>query len=135
VVRPGEGAPVSGQANAEIARRILAAISEGDAESFIELLDPEVEVHTQRGVRRGRDEVARWARSKFDHLERRYEVDEVHESGDMVVVLARVQYVWRESRKLGDEMLVGIVLDFRDGKLLRWRLYDDPMEAHEELET
>ena len=51
------------------------------------------------------------------------------------MVLARVQYVWRETRKLGDESLVGIVLDLRDGKLLRWRLYDDPMEAHEELDV
>ncbi len=123
------------ESNAEVARRILEAISEGDVDGFVALLDPDVEIQTQRGVRRGRDEVARWARSKFEHLERRYEVDEVHTAGTRVVVLARVQYVWRETRKVGDESLVGIVLDLRDGKLLRWRLYDDPMEAHEELEV
>jgi ketosteroid isomerase-like protein len=121
--------------NGEVARRILEAISEGDVDAFVALLDPDVEIQTQRRVRRGRDEVARWARSKFEHLERRYEVDEVHTAGDRVVVLARVQYVWRETRKVGDESLVGIVLDLRDGKLLRWRLCDDPMEAHEELEA
>lgn len=123
------------ESNAEVARRILEAISVGDVDAFVALLDPDVEIQTQRGVRRGRDEVARWARSKFEHLERRYEVDEVHTAGTQVVVLARVQYVWRETRKVGDESLVGIVLDLRDGKLLRWRLYDDPMEAHEELEV
>ena len=123
------------ESNAEVARRILEAISEGDVDAFVALLDPDVEIQTQRGVRRGRNEVARWARSKFEHLERRYEVDEVHTAGTRVVVLARVQYVWRETRKVGDESLVGIVLDLRDGKLLRWRLYDDPMEAHEELEV
>ena len=123
------------ESNAEVARRILEAISEGDVDAFVALLDPDVEIQTQRGVRRGRDEVARWARSKFEHLERRYEVDEVHTAGTQVVVLARVQYVWRETRKVGDESLVGIVLDLRDGKLLRRRLYDDPMEAHEELEV
>ena len=123
------------ESNAEVARRILEAISEGDVDGFVALLDPDVEIQTQRGVRRGRDEVARWARSKFEHLERRYEVDEVHTAGTRVVVLARVQYVWRETRKVGDESLVGIVLDLREGQLLRWRLYDDPMEAHEELEV
>jgi ketosteroid isomerase-like protein len=123
------------ESNAEVARWILEAISEGDVDAFVALLDPDVEIQTQRGVRRGRDEVARWARSKFEHLERRYEVDEVHTAGTRVVVLARVQYVWRETRKVGDESLVGIVLDLRDGKLLRWRVYDDPMEAHEELEV
>jgi ketosteroid isomerase-like protein len=134
-VRGGEGTPVSEGPNAEVARRLLAAISAGDADSFVELLDAEVEIHTQRGVRRGRDQVARWARTKFDHLERRYEVEEVHEAGETVVVLARVQYVWRESGKLGDEWLIGIALDFRDRRLLRWRLYEDPMEALEELQT
>jgi ketosteroid isomerase-like protein len=118
---------------AALAKRILEAISEGDVDAFVELLDPEVEIHTQRGVRRGREEVARWARTRFEHLERRYEVDEVHTADNRVAVLARVLYVWRESRKVGDESLVGIVLDLRDGKLLRWRLYDDPMEALEEL--
>jgi hypothetical protein len=78
--------------------------------------------------------VARWARTKFDHLERRYEVEELHEARETVVVLARVQYVWRESGEVGDEWLVGIALDFREGRLLRWRLYEDPMEALEEID-
>jgi ketosteroid isomerase-like protein len=134
-VQGAEGSPVSEGPNAEVARRLLAAISAGDADSFVELLDAEVEIYTQRGVRRGREQVARWARTKFDHLERRYEVEEVHEAGETVVVLARVQYVWRESGKLGDEWLIGIALDFRDRRLLRWRLYEDPMEALEELQA
>jgi ketosteroid isomerase-like protein len=120
--------------NAESARHILEALSEGNIDSFVELLDPEVEVHTQRGVRHGPEEVRRWARSKFQHLERRYEIDEVHEAGDTVVALVQVHYIWRESRKIGDTSIVGIVFEFRDGRLLRWRLYEDPMEALEELE-
>ena len=47
------------ESNAEVARRILEAISEGDVDAFVPLLDPDVEIQTQRGVRRGRDEVAR----------------------------------------------------------------------------
>ena len=42
--------------------------------------------------------------------------------------------MWRESRKIGDTSIVGIVFEFREGKLLRWRLYEDPMEALEGLE-
>jgi ketosteroid isomerase-like protein len=121
--------------NAAVARRILEALSEGDIDAFAALIDPKIEVHTQRGVRRGAERVLRWARSKFEHLERRYEIDEVHEAGDTVVALVQVHYIWRESRKIGDTSIVGIVFDFRDGRLLRWRLYEDPMEALEELET
>jgi ketosteroid isomerase-like protein len=113
---------------------VLAALSEGDADAFSELLDPEVEIHTQRGVRRGRDEAMRWARHRFEHLERRYEVEELREAGSTVVALALVQYVWREDRKIGDELLYGIALELIDGKLRRWRMFDDPIEALEELE-
>lgn len=112
---------------------MLAALGEGDVDAFSELIDPRVEIHTQRGVRHGSGEATRWAGRTFKHLQRRYEVDEVHEAGDTVVALARVQYVWRESGRIGDEWLLGIALDFRDGKLLRWRLFDDPIEALEEL--
>ena len=115
-------------------RRLLAALSAQDADAFAELVDPQVEINTQRGVRVGREEAARWARRRFAHLERRYEVDEMRESGSTVVALVRVQYVWRESGKIGDEWLHGLALEFRDGKLLRWRLYDDPIEALEELD-
>ena len=121
--------------NSQTARHILEALSEGDIDSFVELLDPEVEVETQRGVRRGVEQVRRWARSKFEHLERRYETDEVREAGNTVVALVQVHYVWRESRQIGDTSIVGIVFEFREGRLLRWRLYEDPMEALEELES
>jgi ketosteroid isomerase-like protein len=120
--------------NAGSARRILELLSEGDVEAFVEFLDPEIEIHTRRGARRGVAEAATWAGRRYLHLVRRYKVDELQEAGDRVLVLAEVQYVWRESGKVGHAALVGIVLEFRAGKLRRWRLYEDPMEALEELE-
>ncbi|HSJ17337.1 MAG TPA: nuclear transport factor 2 family protein [Solirubrobacterales bacterium] len=128
------GAPVSEGSNADLTRRLLAALSAQDADAFAELVDPQVEIHTQRGARVGRDEAKRWARRRFAHLERHYDVDEVRESGNKVVALVRVQYVWRESGKVGDEWLHGLALELRNGKLLRWRMYDDPIEALEELD-
>ncbi len=113
---------------------MLAALSEHDLDAFADLIDPEVEIETERGAKRGADVAIRWAGRRFDHLERRYAVDEIHERGDTVVALARIQYVWRESGKLGEEWLHGVVLAFRDGRLVRWRVYDDPIEALEELD-
>jgi ketosteroid isomerase-like protein len=113
---------------------VLAALSEGDVDAFSRLLDPEVEIHTARGVRRGPEQAIRWARMRFEHLDRRYEIEELREAGDTVVALACVQYVWREDRKIGGQWLLGIVLELNDGKLLRWQVYDDPIDALEELE-
>jgi ketosteroid isomerase-like protein len=113
---------------------VLAALSECDLDAFAALIDPEVEIETERGTKRGAEEALRWAGHRYDHLERRYELDELRERGDTVVALARTQYVWRESGKLGEEWLHGIVLAFRAGRLVRWRVYDDPIEALEAID-
>ena len=112
-----------------LARRVLDALGRGDVEDFAALLHPEVEIHTARGVRRGSDEAIAWARSDYDHLDRRYEIEELHVAGERVLVVAQVQYVWRESGEIGDSTPVGIAIDTENGKLRRWRVFDDPAEA------
>src|SRR5262245_21978337 len=120
--------------NQELSRRVLSALSKCNTIEFSELVDPLVEIHTQKGIRHGQDEALKWAGRKFDHLERRYEIEEMHEKGDTVVALAKVQYVWRDTGQIGGEWMLGIALGFNDGKLVRWQVYEDPVEALEELE-
>jgi ketosteroid isomerase-like protein len=111
------------------ARQVLEALSRGDVEAFARLVDPEVEIRTARGVRRGIEAAMEWASSAYEHLERRYEIDEMHVAGGDVLVLARVQYVWRESGEVGDTSPVGVAMRFEHGRLRRWQVYDDPVEA------
>ena len=112
-----------------LARRVLDALGRGDVETFAALLHPDVEIHTARGVRRGSDEAIAWARSAYDHLERRYEIEELHVAGERVLVVAQVQYVWRESGEIGDSTRVAVAIDSENGKLRRWRVFDDPAEG------
>jgi ketosteroid isomerase-like protein len=112
-----------------LARRVLDALGRGDVDEFAALLHPEVEIHTARGVRRGTDEAIAWARSTYDHLHRRYEIEEMHVAGERVLVVAQVQYVWRESGEIGDSAPVAIAVDAENGKLRRWRVFDDPAEG------
>jgi ketosteroid isomerase-like protein len=110
----------------ELARRVLDALSHGDLSEFSTLLDPEIEIHTARGVRRGIDDAEEWAQKRYEHLERRYAIDELRDVGrDRVIVVARTQYVWRDSGLVGDESPIAIELEFRDGRLLRWRFMED----------
>jgi ketosteroid isomerase-like protein len=111
------------------AREALEALSRGDSERFARLVHPEVEIQTARGVRRGADEAREWASSTYDHLERRYEIEEMHVAGEDVLVLAQVQYVWRESGAIGDSTPVAVAMRFVGGKLRSWRVYDDPAEG------
>ena len=111
------------------ARKVLEALNRADGDAFARLVDPGVEIHTARGVRRGAQEAGEWAKRTYKHLDRRYVVDEMHVAGQHVLVLAHVQYVWRESGQIGDSKPIAIDLRFSDGRLRRWEVYDDPAQG------
>ena len=113
------------ESSSELARRVLGALSRGDVSGFGALVHPEIEICTARGVRRGREQAEEWALKRYEHLERRYAIDELREHGDEVLALVRTQYVWRESGLVGDEETSAIELTFREGKLVRWRFRED----------
>ncbi len=108
-----------------LAREVLGALSEGDVPLFASLVHPEVEIVTSRGIRRGKDQAEEWAQKRYQHLERRFAIDELREEGDAILALVRTQYVWRESGLVGDEEPTVIELGFRDGKLVRWAFRED----------
>jgi ketosteroid isomerase-like protein len=119
----------AGRPSPALARDVLEALGRGDVERFARVLHPEVEIHTARGVRRGPEAAREWASSRYEHLERRYEIEDMHVAGGDVLVDAQVQYVWRESGEIGDSSRVAVVMRFEDGRLRRWQVYDQPAEG------
>jgi ketosteroid isomerase-like protein len=112
--------------SAELARRFLAALSVGDQAAVGELVHPDVEIRTERKVHRGRLAAIEWSGKVFDHLVRRYVPVEIEETPSGVLVHAELQYVWRESGKVGDSSRVAIELGIRDGLISSWYLLDEP---------
>jgi hypothetical protein len=110
----------------ELARRFLAALSDCDQDAVGGLVHPEVEIHTERTVHQGRDAAVAWAGKAFDHLIRRYVPVEIEDTDSGVLVHARLEYVWRESGKVGDSSRVAIDLGIRDGLISSWHLVDEP---------
>ena len=108
------------ESSAELARRVLEALSRGDVQGFSALVHPKVEIRTARGVLHGADAAEEWAQKRYQHLERRYAIDRMEVQGDEVVAVVRTQYVWRESGLVGDEEPTVIDLAFSGGKLIRW---------------
>ncbi len=115
-----------GKPSAELAREVLRALSDGDVPLFATLVHPEIEIRTARGVRQGAEQAEEWAQKGYEHLERRYAIDELRADGDEVLALVRTQYVWRDSGLVGDEEPIAIELAFKDGKLIRWAFREDP---------
>jgi ketosteroid isomerase-like protein len=128
---PGSGGErfAPAEASTGVARRVLDALGHGDVDAFARLIHPEVEIHTARGVCKGLREARDWASRTYEHLERRYEIEEMHVAGESVLVLAQVQYVWRESGEVGNSAPVAVELDFDQGRLRRWKVHDDPAEG------
>jgi ketosteroid isomerase-like protein len=119
----------AGRPSPALARQVLETLGRGDIEGFARLVHPDVEIHTARGVRRGPEQARAWAGRTYEHLERRYEIEDMHVAGGDVLVDAQVQYVWRHSGEIGDSSPVAVVMRFEDGRLRRWQVYDDRVQA------
>jgi len=91
-----------------------------------ELVHPDVEIRTERTVHRGRVAATKWAGKTFEHLVRRYVPVEIEHRPGGVFVHADLQYVWRESGRIGDHARVGIELGIRDGLISSWYVLAEP---------
>jgi hypothetical protein len=112
-----------------LTRGVIEAINDRDAERLRGLLDLEVEVATGRSVRIGPDAALAWADKEYDHLVRRYAIDEVRIGDRGTLALGAVQYVWQEGGAVADSSPIAIELAFRDGLLRSLRVHDDAAAA------
>ncbi len=65
-----------------------------------------------------------WSGKVFDNLLRRYAPVEIEQVEGGVRVKAELQYVWRDSGKVGDSSPVAIELGIRNGLISSWRLHE-----------
>jgi ketosteroid isomerase-like protein len=110
--------------NAESVQRLLAALRARDADATAAELHPEIVATGDKGTYEGIEAVVGWAKPSDDgHLVSRVEVDEVREIGDdYVAIAARRQWCWKEEPEhVADEAPFGVLFEFRDGKIIRWR--------------
>jgi limonene-1,2-epoxide hydrolase len=115
-------------------REFIRAFNERDLDAFVAVLDPEVELHASRGLRRGGEAARVWATREPGGVQQTIELEELYEEGlegggGRAVALIRRRWHWEEdgSEARVDEM--AWVFELRDHKVLSWRPYDDREEA------
>lgn len=124
------------QQNIEVVQRLHEAWQRDGFGVVPDLMDPAVEwvnpsYAVEPGTRRGYDEFAAAAQA-FSSVWGEYRVSSAkfHETGDRVVVTARVN-----TRSLGNDVPIeaerGYVFDIRDGRVTRFAWFNDPAEALE----
>jgi ketosteroid isomerase-like protein len=126
------------QENVEIVRALAEAFQRRDHERAFDFYDPDIEwdaslqpapditgvYHGHLGVR------TFWRRwlSAWQDLE--FEVEDVRDAGDDVVILIRNQRQWGRHTGIPTEVLpYAQVYTFRDGKVVRWRFFPDQQSA------
>jgi limonene-1,2-epoxide hydrolase len=114
-------------------REFIRAFNERDLDAFVAVLDPEVELHSMKGLRKGRKAARMWATRPPGGVQQTIEVDELHEETDKAVALIRRVWHWEEdgSHASTDEM--AWYFELCDRHIRSWRPYDDRAEALDKL--
>jgi limonene-1,2-epoxide hydrolase len=115
-------------------REFIRAFNERDLDAFVAVLDPEVEVHASRGLRKGVEAARVWATRAPGGVQQTIELEQLYEDGTeggggRAVALIKRHWHWEEdqSRAGIDEM--AWLFELHDHKIRSWRSYDDRTEA------
>ena len=110
-------------------REFIRAFNERDLDAFVEVLDPEVELHSGRGLRKGVEAARLWATRAPGGVQQTIELEELHEEGDEAVALIRRIWRWEENGEHASTDEMAWRFELRDRRIRSWRPYDDRAEA------
>ena len=115
-------------------REFIRAFNERDLDAFVAVLDPEVELHSMRGLRKGREAARLWATRPPGGVQQAIELEELYEeglegSGGKAVALIRRVWRWEEDDSLAGVDEMAWVFELRDRRVLSWRPYEERDEA------
>ena len=117
---------------ADAVRSFIEAFNSGDLDAFVAALDPDIEIHGSRGLRRGLEAARAWATRAPGGVQQTIEVEELREAGDRVVALIVRRWHWDEPEHAGehagaDEM--AWLFELRGGRVASWRPFEDRAQA------
>ncbi|MEX2107092.1 MAG: nuclear transport factor 2 family protein [Solirubrobacterales bacterium] len=119
---------------ADPVREFIRAFNERDLDAFVAVLDPEVELHSARGLRKGLRAARLWATREPGGVQQTIELEQLYEegleggSGTAVALIRRVWH-WAEDGSPAGEDEMAWAFELRDRRVLSWRPYDDRDEA------
>lgn len=102
-------------------REFIRAFNERDLDGFVAVLDPEVEIHSMRGLRRGVEEARAWATRPPGGVQQTIEVDRIERDGEWAVAHVRRIWNWAEDGSPAGEDRLEWRFELRDGRVRRWQ--------------
>jgi hypothetical protein len=119
-------------------REFIRAFDERDIEGFVAVLDPEVELHAMKGLRKGIEAARQWATRPPGGVQQEVELEQLYEDGaesggGRAVALIVRRWRWQDSGELASVEPMAWAFELRRGRVLSWRPYEDREEALREL--
>jgi hypothetical protein len=110
-------------------REFIRAFNERDLDAFVAVLDPEVELHSMRGVRKGKEAARMWATRSPGGVQQTIELEELYEDTARAVALIRRVWRWEEDGTHASTDEMAWLFELR-GRLVRsWWPFEDRAAA------
>jgi limonene-1,2-epoxide hydrolase len=106
-------------------REFIRAFNERDLDAFVETLDPAVELHSMKGLRKGREAARLWATRAPGGVQQTIEVDELFEDEDRALALIRRVWHWNEDGSAAGEDEMAWLFELREQRIRSWRPFED----------
>jgi limonene-1,2-epoxide hydrolase len=110
-------------------REFIRAFNEQDLDAFAAVLDPEVELHSGRGLRKGIDAARTWATKCPGGAQQTITLDELYEEPDRAVALVTRSWHWEEDGSHAGDEEMAWVFELHNRQVRSWRPYGDREEA------
>lgn len=111
-------------------REFIRGFNERDLDAFVSTLDPEVELHSGRGLRKGRDAARVWATRAPGGVQQTIEVEELFEDdtesgrGRALALIKRAWH-WDEDGSAAGEDEMAWLFELHDHRIRAWRPFED----------
>lgn len=111
-------------------REFIRAFNERDLDAFVSVLDPEVELHSMKGLRKGREAARVWATRPPGGVQQTIALEQLYEDGTeggggRAVALIRRVWVWDEDGSAAGEDEMAWLFELRDHRIRSWRPFED----------
>jgi ketosteroid isomerase-like protein len=115
-------------------REFIRAFDRRDLDGFAAVLDPDIELHAMRGLRKGVEAARRWATRAPGGVQQEVELEQLYEDdteggGGRAVALIVRRWRWEDSGELAGAEPMAWAFELRGGRVLSWRPYEDREEA------
>jgi limonene-1,2-epoxide hydrolase len=115
-------------------REFIRAFNERDLDAFVAVLDPEVELHASRGLRKGIEAARVWATRAPGGVQQTIELVQLYEDGTeggggRAVALINRHWHWEEDKSRAGVDEMAWFFELRDHKVLSWRPYEHREQA------